>query len=159
VEQRVKLLYYPVWQARYAYRGRDYEVAVDGVRGTVLRARAPREFDRAATVAVILLAVSAFCFGRPARALLLRGLAAGRPGGALVGALGAFAGLAIGGTVACLLAWIAWTAFRRSDELVLSEGETAQTAPESPELPEMLRLAIRALEWLFLPRGPVGGTG
>jgi hypothetical protein len=157
VERRITLLYYPIWQARYTYRGRSYDVAIDGVQGTVLRARAPREFGRAAALAVAMLAVSAFCFGRPARELFMGGLAVGRPEGVVIGALGAVVGLGVGGAVASLLAWIAWTTFRRQDDVLLVEGTEAQQAPENMEVGEFQRIGARLIERWLLPRGRPGG--
>jgi hypothetical protein len=37
----LSLVYYPLWVARYEYRGRNYQVMVDGVRGRVLYGKAP----------------------------------------------------------------------------------------------------------------------
>lgn len=38
---QLSLVYYPLWVARYEYRGRNYQVVVDGVKGTVLYGKAP----------------------------------------------------------------------------------------------------------------------
>lgn len=121
VEQRLKILYYPVWQARYRHAGRPYEVAVDGVTGKILRARAPVEIRQAAAVAVAAFALAALCFGRPARQVARAGLAMGAAPGWILGSLGTILGLAIGGTVALLLAWMGWTTFRQGGELLLGE--------------------------------------
>jgi hypothetical protein len=107
VEQRLKILYYPVWQARYLFRGRPYEIAVDGVTGKVLRGRGPAEMRPAVELALAGLALSALCFGRPGRQLFMSGLATGGQGGWVFGALGASLALLVGGTVAALLAWLA----------------------------------------------------
>jgi hypothetical protein len=37
----LSLVYYPLWVARYDYRGRNYQVVVDGVKGEVLYGKAP----------------------------------------------------------------------------------------------------------------------
>ena len=155
LEQRVRLLYYPVWQARYEYRGRPYEIAVDGVRGTVLRARAPRESRRAAMLAVILLGVGAFCVGRPLRALLASMFAAMRPGAWLAGGLEATVGVVLGGAVALALAWLARTVLRQSPDVVVAEGE--EGAATGSELAGEARGAVDRLveQWLF-PRSGAG---
>ena len=47
--QRLSLVYYPLWVARYRYRNRSYQVVVDGVGGKVLYGKAPGNiFFRAA---------------------------------------------------------------------------------------------------------------
>lgn len=117
VEQRLKILHYPVWQARYRHAGRPYEIAVDGVTGTILAARSPVEIRRAAAVAVAALAVAALCFSRPARLLLRAGLDAGSRSGLVVGTLGTLLSLTMGGAIALFLAWVGWTAFRRGGEM------------------------------------------
>jgi hypothetical protein len=148
-ERRVKLLYYPVWQARYEYRGRPYEIAIDGIRGTVLRARAPREFRRAAALAIAMLAIAAFCLGRPARGLLLGAMAGGKPAGLLVGAVGALLGFTVGGAAAFVLAWIAWTTFRQDNEMLFVEGEGAPRPAADLEAGGFQRIATEVLEQLL----------
>ncbi len=112
VEPRLRIIYYPVWQARYQYRGRPYEIAVDGVTGSVLRARLPAGSRRAAGFVAAALAVCAFGFGRLARQLLLSGSAMGKGAGWTLAATGSVVTLAGGAAVALLLAWIGWNAFR-----------------------------------------------
>jgi hypothetical protein len=41
VRQRLGLVYYPLWVLRYLYRGRAFQVAVDGHSGEVLYGKAP----------------------------------------------------------------------------------------------------------------------
>ncbi len=41
VNQRLSLVYYPLWVVRYAYRERTYQVVVDGTSNEVLYGRAP----------------------------------------------------------------------------------------------------------------------
>lgn len=51
LRQRLALVYYPLWVARYQYRDRSYQVVVDGVSGQVLYGKAPGNiFYRAATL-------------------------------------------------------------------------------------------------------------
>ena len=49
LQKRFSLVYYPLWVARYDYKGRHYQVVVDGVEGDVLYGKAPGNiFYRAA---------------------------------------------------------------------------------------------------------------
>jgi hypothetical protein len=41
LRQKLSLVYYPLWVARYEYRGRNYQVVVDGTSGKVLYGKAP----------------------------------------------------------------------------------------------------------------------
>lgn len=41
LRQRLSLVYYPLWVARYEYKKRNYQVVVDGVKGDVLYGKAP----------------------------------------------------------------------------------------------------------------------
>jgi hypothetical protein len=129
VEQRLKILYYPVWQARYRHAGRPYEIAVDGVTGKVLRARAPVEIRQAAAIAMGALALAAFCFGRPARQLIGAGLAAGPGHGWIIAALGTLFAMGLGGAVTLFIAWVGWETFRQGAE-VLFDKETSQLIVE-----------------------------
>jgi len=153
VEQRLKILYYPVWQARYRHAGRPYEIAVDGVTGSILAARSPVEIRRAAAVAAAALAVAALCFGRPARLLWRAGLDAGGTSGLVVGTLGTALGLTVGGAVALTLAWVGWTTFRRGGEMCL-DGSRTESLPGAGGVPGGIE-GIRAgmAKW-FLGRWP-----
>ena len=64
VDTRLKLLYYPVWRVRYRHRGRVYELAVDGVQGTLLRGTAPRDVAAVAAAAAAGLGLGALGLGR-----------------------------------------------------------------------------------------------
>jgi hypothetical protein len=64
VDTRLKLLYYPVWRMRYRHRGRVYELAVDGVQGTLLHGTAPRNVAAAAAAAAAGLGLGALGLGR-----------------------------------------------------------------------------------------------
>ena len=90
VETRLKLLYYPVWQARFRHWGRPYDLAVDGVTGTLLAGSGPRDRGLAAGIAAAGVALGGLGLGRWLRWLLAGGglgamfLAAAIAGGALV---------------------------------------------------------------------------
>ncbi len=157
VEQRLKILYYPVWQARYRRMGRLYEVAVDGVTARVLRARVPVEIRQAAVIATAALALAAFCFGRPARQLIWSGLSTGHGHGWIIGALGTLLVLGLAGAMALFLAWVGWETFRQGADVLLDE-EASQPIMEGDWGPGPLG-AIRAklAEWLLGPgSGPRG---
>ncbi len=105
VEAHLKLLYYPVWQARYRFQGRLYELAVDGLTGKLLCGSAPRDQNRPAVPAAFGLALGALGLGR-----LFRWMAAGGEG-ALVFLIAAIAGGA--------LLWMAWRSFEQGSEVQL----------------------------------------
>lgn len=49
IRNRIGLVYYPLWVMRYSYRGRAYQVVVDGYHGEILYGKAPGStFYRAA---------------------------------------------------------------------------------------------------------------
>lgn len=41
LRQQLSIVYFPLWVARYEYRGRNYQVVVDGTNGQVLYGKAP----------------------------------------------------------------------------------------------------------------------
>ncbi len=41
LRQRLSVVYYPLWVARYEYRNRSYQVVIDGVKNKVLYGKAP----------------------------------------------------------------------------------------------------------------------
>lgn len=120
VEQRVKLLYYPVWQARYLHRGRSYDVAVDGISGLLLRGHAPCTTERAVALTVGGFALAAFGAGRIARLLFLPHGSAlartAREGGSMMLLL-------LAGAAGIFLARLGWKRLWQGGEQLL-EGET-----------------------------------
>jgi hypothetical protein len=120
VAQRLKLLYYPIWRARYLYAGRPYQIAVDGVTGGILAAQAPADLWPGIGVAVGLLAAAAYCLGRAIPEMLhTLSNAPARAGASLLPPLL---------VLACLLGvvgWVALGAFRRGAELALAGNEEA----------------------------------
>jgi hypothetical protein len=121
IEQRVKILYYPVWHGRYRYGGRAYGATIDGVTGELLAAHAPLRPRRAAAALAGSLALAALWLGR-----LLHQLPASR-GPSLEGVLHA-AVLLAGGAAALLVAAAAWRVIRRGGELAWC-GETRLWVP------------------------------
>jgi hypothetical protein len=57
---RLGLVYYPLWVLRYVYRGRAFQVAIDGFNGTVLYGKAPGSSFNRALVLVGGMAAGAF---------------------------------------------------------------------------------------------------
>lgn len=159
VEERLKILYYPVWQARYRHMGRPYEVAVDGVRGKVLRGRAPVEIRQAAMIAIGSLALAAFCFGRPARQFIWPALATGGRHGWVIGALGMLLALGLGGAVALFLAWVAWETFRQGAEVLLDEDASQPIMESDWGSGPLGAMRAKLAEWLLRPgSGPREGV-
>ena len=159
VEHRLKILYYPVWQARYRHVGRPYNIALDGVAGSVLAARSPVEIRRAAAVALAALALAALGIGRPVRQFLQEGLPVQDTPGAVVGSLGSLLALVLGGLVALFVAWVGWTTFRRGGEMTL-EGAVADPGPGTGAVAEGIE-GIRAsmAKWFLGIRPGSSGRG
>jgi hypothetical protein len=59
VRARLGLVYYPLWVLRYLYRGRAFQIVVDGVNGQVLYGKAPGSVGYRAAVLVGGMAVGA----------------------------------------------------------------------------------------------------
>ena len=57
LREAIALLYYPIWFLQYTYRGRRYEITVDGRDGTVHSARAPADGRRC--IAALLVSYTA----------------------------------------------------------------------------------------------------
>ncbi|RPI06192.1 MAG: hypothetical protein EHM71_11995 [Zetaproteobacteria bacterium] len=105
VETRLKLLYYPVWQARYRHLGWSYALTLDAVTGVLLRGTAPRDRSGAVGIASVGLALAGLGLGRG-----VRWFAGGGGEGPIV-LLAAIAG--------GVLLWWGWQSFERDDEIIL----------------------------------------
>ena len=57
LRQRLSLVYYPLWVARYQYRNRSYQVVIDGVNNKVLYGKAPGNILYRAGALVLGMAV------------------------------------------------------------------------------------------------------
>ena len=57
LHRRFSLVYYPLWVARYQYRGRSYQVVIDGVNNKVLYGKAPGNILYRAGALVLGMAV------------------------------------------------------------------------------------------------------
>jgi hypothetical protein len=71
--RRLGLVYYPLWVLRYLYRGRAFQVVVDGHSGKVLYGKAPGNTIYRAAVLVLGMATGAF-LAVDVSALILYGL-------------------------------------------------------------------------------------
>jgi hypothetical protein len=65
LKERSALIYYPLWELRYRYRGRSYEMTVDGRTGVVHSARAPADNRRrvATFLGIVSLLAIVLAFG------------------------------------------------------------------------------------------------
>lgn len=152
LEERVSVVYLPVWIVRCRYGRNLYEVVVDAVDGSILRGRAPAVRDARlpqAIAAVYLLALSLALIVREGLYALVWAL--GLQGVGVVGGLLALAGLA------AVAAWT-WDRIRFRYEVVV-EGPTrrleainrpARTAPEK------IRDALVDRARRVLDRSPAG---
>jgi hypothetical protein len=61
IRESAALIYYPLWSLRYEYRGRAYDMTVDGRNGEVHSARAPA--DNRARLAGLLASLAALAVG------------------------------------------------------------------------------------------------
>jgi hypothetical protein len=59
-QPQMRLVYYPIWIVRYTYRGRAFQVVVDGATGKPLYGKAPGSVFYRAAVLVGGMAVGAF---------------------------------------------------------------------------------------------------
>jgi len=57
LRQKLSIVYYPLWVSRYEYRGRNYQVVVDGTSGDVLYGKAPGNIFYRALMLVAGMAV------------------------------------------------------------------------------------------------------
>jgi hypothetical protein len=60
LRQKLSLVYYPLWVARYEYRGRNYQVVVDGTNGSLLYGKAPGNIFYRALVLIGGMAIGNF---------------------------------------------------------------------------------------------------
>ncbi|HNT24220.1 MAG TPA: hypothetical protein PKM21_07640 [Anaerolineales bacterium] len=117
LRQRMGLVYYPLWVMRYLYRGRSFQVAVDGYTGMVLYGKAPGNTLYRAAVLVGGMLLGAFmAIDLPAICFWL-GIQAGDDAEGIF-VLGV--GLLIAGFV---LIGKAYTSFRYGEEYEFNQGK------------------------------------
>ena len=115
---RLGLVYYPLWVTRYLYRGRSFQVAIDGLTGQVLYGKAPGNTWYRAAMMVLGMAAGAFLMVDVCSLIAYFSLASGDEDaiGGLVFALlvaAAGAGLIMAG----------WRRFRYGEVYEFREGE------------------------------------
>jgi hypothetical protein len=72
IRERMGLVYYPLWVVRYLYRGRSFQVVVDGHTGKTLYGKAPgNTFYRAAALVVGMMLGAFISIDMSAAAILL----------------------------------------------------------------------------------------
>lgn len=159
VEQWLKLLYYPVWQARYRHLGRMYEIAVDGVAGVILRARIPADIRHAAGVAAGSLALVALCLGRLGRQLVGTGAVLTGTRVLQASSEGILPALFLGGALGLFLAWVGWRTFRRGGELLVEQEAAEPILGAGWGSGPMGELSGKLAAWLLSPGGRSWGKG
>jgi len=118
IERRVKVVYYPVWLARFSYGHSLYHVAVDGTTGEILRGVAPASMKRRVLAGVgftlLFSLLTAAALANPRIVFRLM---------AHAGDVGAF----VAGSLLLVLA-TAWDRLRFRRELLI-EGSTRRQMP------------------------------
>ena len=109
LRQRLAVVYYPLWVVRYRFRGRSYQVLVDGQDGAVAYAKAPGNDMYRATMLVLAQAGAGFVGTTGARL-------------ALSADDGAIALLLISGAIALSILWWGWRKFRWGGVVIEGSG-------------------------------------
>ncbi len=134
--QRFGLVYYPLWVLRYLYRGRSYQVVVDGYSGQVLYGKGPGNTIYRAAVLVGGMAVGAF-LAVDVPALILSSSRNGDHVGGL--ALFLFA-LGLG------IMFFAYRTFRYGEEFEYRSGKSI--LPQIPQASDMLSTVKDMEKWI-----------
>jgi len=137
VRQRFGLVYYPLWILRYLYRGRAYQVAIDGHSGQILYGKAPGNTLYRAAVLVGGIALGALIAIDVPTLLLYFGRNSDEMDGLLV--LSGFALL-----VGFSAMYAAYRAFRYGEEYEYRWKKTASIAEWSPK--QLIESLSEALE-------------
>jgi hypothetical protein len=136
IERRVKVVYYPLWLARFSYGRSLYHVAVDGVTGEILRGVAPASMQRRVLAGVgftlLFSVLVAIVIARPG---IWLGLLTHLSGGGAVAA---------GGILLVLAA--AWDRLRFRREVVLEGTVRRQIPINRPKETQLEALAKLLLE-------------
>jgi hypothetical protein len=112
VRRRYALVYHPLWVLRYAFRGRVFQVVVDGYSGEILYGKAPGNTLYRAAALVLGMAVGAF-LAIDGPALILA--ASDGDGDLLWAALGL---MAVGGAIM----YAGYRAFRHTEQYEFRRG-------------------------------------
>jgi hypothetical protein len=111
VHMRMGLVYFPLWIIRYIYKGRAFQVAVDGSTGKLLYGKAPGNTLYRAGILVAGMAAGAFV-GIDLPALILSGNRSHNSGGGVIVLLAVGAAMMFG----------AYRAFRYGEEYEYHSG-------------------------------------
>jgi hypothetical protein len=142
LRNRYGLVYHPLWVMRYLYRGRVFQVVVDGYSGKVLYGKAPGNTIYRAAVLVLGMALGAF-LAIDVPAFLLSALGDGNGGGVLMFALSAFvAGLGI--------MFASYRAFRYGEEYEFRASGSKSIIPGLENPFEMVTKVKDVEEWIEL---------
>jgi hypothetical protein len=136
------LVHYPLWIARYEYRGRNYQVVVDGVKGEVLYGKAPGNifYRAAALVAGLALGNLILVNGTLLAALVVRDSSDDDGAGLLI--LPIVIGI---GLIAA-----AYRAFRYGEEVetIQKEAKKAALANQDKESGSLFKSGLKIVEEL-----------
>jgi len=136
LRERLSVIYYPLWIVRYRFRGRAYQVLVDGEDGALAYGKAPGNDLYRALALVATEAAAMF--------LLTTALQLG----------GAFEILALaGGAALAMLAW-GWRRFRHGGVVIEGSGAGEERGPRLERLRRAVRRPERILTDLALGRLP-----
>jgi hypothetical protein len=138
LNQKLSTIYYPLWVARYEYRGRNYQVVVDGVDGQILYGKAPGNIIYRAAVLVGGMAAGNF--------ILVNGtIIAGRILAESDNGDGWFL-LAVPAAVGLGLIAAAYARFRHGEEVEQLQKGAAKAVSQVGEGQGLLRSAMSMLE-------------
>jgi DNA-directed RNA polymerase subunit RPC12/RpoP len=142
VNQRFGLVYYPLWVVRYLYRGRAFQVVVDGHSGNVLYGKAPGNVFYRAAMLVGGMALGAFLMlDVPSFLLpLLDSSSSDSSEGILAFAFGSF-------VVGIVLMAIAYNAFRFGEHYEFGGSSRPDLAKlTSSDYGDLFKVAMTALD-------------
>jgi hypothetical protein len=140
VNQRFGLVYYPLWIIRYLYRGRAFQVVVDGFSGKVLYGKAPGNVFYRAAVLVGGMALGAFVALDVSTSLVL---AAGASSGSRDNTV--LFGLAFGALVVGIsFIFLAYQAFRYGE--YYEYGGTSAGSKNKTDTKQLFKVVMTALD-------------
>lgn len=143
VNQRFGLVYYPLWVVRYLYRGRAFQVVMDGFSGKVLYGKAPGNVIYRAAVLVGGMAVGAFLM-LDVPSFLLQFLDSSSSNDSSEGILGFALAAFVAGIVAMFLAY---NAFRFGEHYEFGSSSRPDiTKLTSGDYGDIFKVAMTALD-------------
>ncbi len=142
VNERFGVVYYPLWVLRYLYRGRAFQVVVDGYSGEVLYGKAPGNTLYRAAVLVLGMAAGAFL------AIDVPAIIAYSGSGSRNSDDGPFGAMVVVFVIGLAIMWAAYRAFRYGEvhefqkhkpEKSASSGSLFDSLPVPPEVKQWLK--------------------